>query len=150
MIQSSQGADYERLGRRAAFIAEDRWAPHELRTAFDAAQAGYFTGPFAELYARLLNTLSNNRTPEISLAAWREKTEAPQRSVGGVSLVAMDLITRHAEDTAAASRVEATGLAATLCVTLAIAAVGLGVVLVYRVAQPIVAMTRRHAAARGK
>ena len=121
-------------------IAEDPKVPGELKAAYDGAQAGFFSGPFADLYAKTFDALSNGRDPEITLSAWRERTAAPQMSVGNVSLAAMDLITRHARDTASQDQVEAICLVAALLVTMTIAGGGLAIVL-FRVGRPIKVMT---------
>jgi diguanylate cyclase (GGDEF)-like protein len=121
-------------------IAEAPQAPPDLRAAFDAAQRTAFSGPFVDLYARLLDNLGYNLDPGITLSDWRAKAVVSQQAVGQVSLVAMDLITRHANAVAAQARLEAAGFGAVLLLAMVLGVGGLLMVLL-RVSRPIVAMT---------
>jgi diguanylate cyclase (GGDEF)-like protein len=139
-IRTNEGriGDAWRLAQR---IVEAPQAAPELSAAFDVAQRAAFSGPFVDLYTQVLGNLANHRAPGVTLSGWRANSVAPQQAVSEVSLVAMDLITRHANTVALQARMAAIGFGAILIMAIVLGGGGLLVVLL-RVSRPIVAMTR--------
>jgi signal transduction histidine kinase/ActR/RegA family two-component response regulator len=122
-------------------IVSDSGTPGALKTAYQDAQAGFFTGAFADRYEQLSTALGDGGLPDIALPAWRAQTEAPQLAVGRVALVAMDLIAGEAEDIARRARLQAIVFAVALVAAVALAASGILLVM-FRVSRPIIELTR--------
>jgi signal transduction histidine kinase/CheY-like chemotaxis protein len=121
-------------------IVADAETPGALKTAYQEAHAGFFTGAFADRYAQLFTALGDGGVPDLALPAWRAQTEAPQLAVGRVALVAMDLIAGHAEDIARRARLQAIVFAIALVAAVTLAASGILLVM-FRVSRPIVELT---------
>jgi signal transduction histidine kinase/ActR/RegA family two-component response regulator len=122
-------------------IVGDAETPDALKTAYQEAQAGYFTGGFADRYVQLFTALGDGALPDIALPAWRAQTEAPQLAVGRVALVAMDQIAARAEEVARLARLQAIVFAIALVAAVALATSGILLVM-FRVSRPIVELTR--------
>ncbi len=122
-------------------IVADAETPDALKAAYQEAQAGFFTGAFADRYVQLFTSLGDGELPDIALPAWRARTEAPQLAVGRVALVAMDLIAGQAEDIARRARLQAIVFAVALAAAVTLAASGILLVM-FRVSRPIVELTR--------
>jgi diguanylate cyclase (GGDEF)-like protein len=121
-------------------VASRARAPADLKRAVAAADAAFFTGAFADLHGEVLDALSAGRDPQIEVNAWQGHITPAALALADVAVTAVNLMTTYAEEVASAARTEAMGFAVALIAAVMVVVSGPLVVL-FRVARPITAMT---------
>ncbi|MGV7031997.1 methyl-accepting chemotaxis protein [Methylobacterium symbioticum] len=121
-------------------LAETIREAGEVRTAIEAAQAGYFAGPFDTEVRQTLAALADRARPRPALAEARNRSTPALNSIAAVTYAAVDRLDAVAAATAAEARRDLALQAALLCLALVLA--GGGTAWVIRgVTGPLTAMT---------
>ncbi len=123
----------------ARAVAESTPEAGAVRAAIQAAQSGYFSGPFDEQVRRTLEALADRALPRPTLAESRSRSTPALNTITAVAYATVDRLDAVAADTAARARQDFALQAGLLVLALALAAGGTAWV-IRGVAGPLTAM----------
>ena len=114
--------------------------PAAVKDAFRLADSSYFNGEYPAMRSNLIAMISSGENPPLTIDEWRSATSPAINSIAAVASLAMDTLNGHAQEAKSAALVNAISFLVLFVLVLALAVIGMTVIL-KKVIRPIGTLT---------